>query len=107
MAAQWAGRPCQRLRAHITHTFMISPAEYSLTLDKSSLPRPAICSSPIAQWQCPCPVSKRLWVRVPQVELIFLSFFLSFRLTHSSHISIGLLGVGSGARITDNSEVFR
>ena len=40
--------------------------------------------------QCPCPVSKRLWVRVPQVELIFLSFFLSFRLTHSSHISICL-----------------
>ena len=52
-----------------------------------------------------CPFSKRLWVRIPQVELIFLSFFLSFLLTiHSSTTSFSLPGTGSGARIADNSD---
>ena len=49
-----------------------------------------------------CPFSKRSWVRIPQVELIFLSFFLTI---HSSNTYFSLPGTGSGARIADNSEV--
>ena len=59
-------------------------------------------------WSYHLPFSKRLWVRIPQVELIFLSFFLSFLLTiHSSNTSFSLPGTGSGARIADNSEVIQ